>query len=247
MPIVSSTANALRSATTRIDVSSATAPSSGQVLTATGPSAATWQTSSSGSSGPTTRFATVFETVSAFSISLISGTAAVDASGLLMSTTATASRSAEVSRNVPGSSNNPFLGSPSMSCSFANFTPVTGFGSITVGGGTSSTSTVAHFGFMIDVVASVATLSASQASGTTQTKTTLTTITGSSDSVDVYAKVNGTTSIDYYWRKNGAAWSTATNQATNMPTGTNTSLMDLFVSNSNGNMQLRFNSYTYER
>lgn len=42
------TASGLRSATTVVSVSAATAPSSGQVLTATGASAATWQTPSSG-------------------------------------------------------------------------------------------------------------------------------------------------------------------------------------------------------
>lgn len=44
MPIQQSTANALRSATTRVSVSAATAPSSGQVLTATSSTTATWQT-----------------------------------------------------------------------------------------------------------------------------------------------------------------------------------------------------------
>ena len=44
-------ANSLNSATTNIDVSSATAPSAGQVLTATSSTAATWQTPSSGGGG----------------------------------------------------------------------------------------------------------------------------------------------------------------------------------------------------
>lgn len=54
MPLKPSTANALRSATTRIDVSAATAPSSGQVLTATGTTAATWQTPAAGGGGSAT-------------------------------------------------------------------------------------------------------------------------------------------------------------------------------------------------
>ena len=48
MPLISTIANFLRSATTVIDVRSATAPSSGQVLTATSNSAATWQTPAAG-------------------------------------------------------------------------------------------------------------------------------------------------------------------------------------------------------
>lgn len=50
MPLLKSSARALRSATTIVDVASATAPSSGQVLTATGSTAATWQTASSSGS-----------------------------------------------------------------------------------------------------------------------------------------------------------------------------------------------------
>jgi len=46
----SGTTNALVSATTTVNVSSATAPTTGQVLTATGDSAATWQTPAGGSS-----------------------------------------------------------------------------------------------------------------------------------------------------------------------------------------------------
>lgn len=48
MAAITSTAAALRSATTRVDVSAATAPSSGQILTATGSTTATWQTASGG-------------------------------------------------------------------------------------------------------------------------------------------------------------------------------------------------------
>jgi len=49
MAAINPNAKALKSATTNVDVSAATAPSSGQVLTATGTTAATWQTPSSGS------------------------------------------------------------------------------------------------------------------------------------------------------------------------------------------------------
>ncbi len=48
MPINRAVARALKSATTNVDVSAATAPSSGQVLTATSDSTATWQTVSGG-------------------------------------------------------------------------------------------------------------------------------------------------------------------------------------------------------
>lgn len=48
MAAINPNAKALKSATTNVDVSAATAPSSGQVLTATGASTATWQTPSGG-------------------------------------------------------------------------------------------------------------------------------------------------------------------------------------------------------
>lgn len=48
MPLYSKIANYLKSATTVIDIQSATAPSSGQVLTATGSTTATWQTPGGG-------------------------------------------------------------------------------------------------------------------------------------------------------------------------------------------------------
>lgn len=51
MPLLSRIANALKSATSVVDISNAAAPTSGQVLTATGPTAATWQTPGGGASG----------------------------------------------------------------------------------------------------------------------------------------------------------------------------------------------------
>lgn len=48
MAAITTTANALKSATTIVNVSAATAPSANQVLTATGGTAATWQTPTSG-------------------------------------------------------------------------------------------------------------------------------------------------------------------------------------------------------
>jgi hypothetical protein len=58
--LTSGITNALKSATTTVDVSAATAPTSGQVLTATGASTATWQTPSGG--GGWTQIATTTTT-----------------------------------------------------------------------------------------------------------------------------------------------------------------------------------------
>ena len=62
--LTSGITNALKSATTTVDVSAATAPSSGQVLTATSSTAATWQTPSGWA--PKTKFSTTFEAISRF-------------------------------------------------------------------------------------------------------------------------------------------------------------------------------------
>lgn len=61
MPISSRTAVALLSATTRIDVSAATAPSANQVLTATSDTAATWQTPTAAASDWTALGACTYE------------------------------------------------------------------------------------------------------------------------------------------------------------------------------------------
>jgi hypothetical protein len=70
------------------------------------------------------------------------------------------------------------------------------------------------------------------------------------DVLEVCLKVNGTTSVDYYWGMNGGAWSSATNLTTNLPTnGTNVSIMGFSVSNQNtaSATTIHFQSGTYSR
>lgn len=63
-------AKSLKSATTTVDVSAATAPSSGQVLTATGSTAATWQTPSGATDGWVTSPDTwIYASANSFTIS----------------------------------------------------------------------------------------------------------------------------------------------------------------------------------
>ena len=64
-------------------------------------------------------------------------------------------------------------------------------------------------------------LIATQSDGTTEAVSgTLTTI-ATGDTLEFYLKMNGSSSIDYYWAKNGGAMSAATNLATHMPTNHN--------------------------
>jgi len=79
----STAANGLKSATTTVSVSGATAPTSGQVLTATSGSTATWQTPSGGGSGTVTSVAMTVPSFLSVTGSPItsSGTLAVTLSG----------------------------------------------------------------------------------------------------------------------------------------------------------------------
>lgn len=245
MGAIKSSANALRSATTRVDVSAATAPSSGQVLTATGTTAATWQTPTAAFS-PTTRFSTVFETQGRFTITLSSGTATFGTQGLVLDTTATGGRTAKVNIPSPSSGNNWFLGSPMMSATFGlDVLGTTAKGAIVAGADVDPTQD--HFGFKILVAAGVASLYATQADGTTETASSALTTIATSDLVDVCAKMNGTSSIDYYWRKNGGSWSSATNLTGNMPSSTNEQNATCQVANTTGQFQMQVLNYTYER
>lgn len=77
-----------------------------------------------------------------------------------------------------------------------------------------------HIGFKITTSGGVSTLSATQANGTTESATALTTLVAT-DVVEVILVVNSTTSVDYYYRLNGAAsLSSATNISANMPNTT---------------------------
>lgn len=75
-----------------------------------------------------------------------------------------------------------------------------------------------HFGFkIIRSGGGAINLYATQANGTTETVSgSLTTVAGG-DELELTFQVNGSTSCDYYWRKNGGALSSVTTLTTNMP------------------------------
>lgn len=119
---------------------------------------------------------------------------------------------------------NLFNNSPSWSCilKVSGDTTQTGTGFVGIGNltitGTSLTLTGDHIGFKIVKAAGVLSLYATQAGGTETASSALTTV-AIGDVLSLYFKVNGTSSVDYYWTKNSGAWSSATNLATNVPTG----------------------------
>lgn len=85
---------------------------------------------------------------------------------------------------------------------------------------TGHTFTVGHCGFKVVRTGGVNTLYATQADGSTENASSALTTLVAGDDFDLYVRVNSTTSVDYFWRKNGGAISAATNLTANMPAGT---------------------------
>lgn len=142
-----------------------------------------------------------------------------------------------------GGSDDITAGSPSFAARFTvsvigtSGAAFVGVGSLTVGG-TGITFTVRHFGFKVLMTAGpTGTLYATQADGTTENASSALTTIATSDVVEVYCKLNGTSSIDYYWRLNGAAWSSATNLTTNFPSSACGKFIEAAISNSSTTQQ----------
>ncbi len=115
---------------------------------------------------------------------------------------------------------------------------------------TAHTFTNRHIWFKVLYSGSDHTLYATQADGTTElASSALTTVTGA-DILELVAIVNGTTSVDYYWRKNGGSLSSVTTLTWNVPTGS-TNGQALQWSTQNGADSTRYwfavANFTYER
>lgn len=253
MALTSRIANFLKSATTIIDVMSAAAPSSGQVLTATGPSAATWQSPSGGT--PTFILSTLFEDTVRFDTNLTSGgTETFGDTGLAISTSATGGSAVRTKINAADTTFYPFLDSPIFGCSLYFETEGTtlssffGIGIIAVNGA-GHTYTNAHIGFKILTATSVSSLYATQADGSTENASSALTTLNGGDMLDIKLKVNGSTSVDYYWRKNNGTWSSATNLTSNLPQGTGSTIMQFSISNDSTatGTDIRLNGASYQR
>jgi hypothetical protein len=101
-----------------------------------------------------------------------------------------------------------------------------GMGNITVSGSAIDFNSK-HIGFKIVRTSSgTASVYATQADGTTENASSaLTTIaTNGFGAIEFILKVNGTSSVDYYWRKDDGVLSAATNLTSNMPDGNGTDL-----------------------
>lgn len=172
---------------------------------------------------------TSFETSTRFSVAsnVNTGTEVFDTTGVQLQTGAGATSSAGLRWNHATVNGGFFNGSPRLTAHLSLTTKGTdcqfyvGIGAITTAGA-GLTFTDLHTGFKIVWASSgAASLFATQGSGAAETASATLTTMNVNDDVDLILQMNGSTSVDYYFRKNGSALSAATNLATNVPTGNN--------------------------
>lgn len=202
---------------------SGTPGASGTVYTSTGTtSLPTWQ-------APTAPLATV-KIATDFATSARFGTAITGAGtnsygvGLDMNTGAGAG--SIDSRERITEQGGAILGSPTLTISSISFqqvgTTVNYFFGLSNGvtvASTGITYTDKHIGFKLTASGTTLSLFATQADGTTENASAALVTFVATDEIDLIIHVNGTSSVDYYYRKNGGALSSATNLTSNMPTG----------------------------
>lgn len=226
---------------------------SGNVMTSDGTN---WTSAApAGGSTPTMRMSSMFETAARFSVAKGgTGVEVWGGSGLDIDTDTTADSYVRITTQ-PQSNSTVFTGSPTFSCTGYMRTTVAsnagssffGLGRITVAG-SGHTYTEDHIGFKIIKTGGVMSLYATQADGTTENASAALTTLADSDQFDLIFKINGTSSVDYYWRKNGGALSSATNLTSNIA-DTATYYAQFSVSNNStgGNFRTILNGFSYER
>jgi len=182
-------------------------------------------------------FSTIFETSARFTAVTSGGTNTFGTDGLVLDTTSTGNRYAGIRATIMGSTDNIFSGSPVFTCNFT-YSATQGFmdsffglGTVTVAG-SGHTYTTDHIGFKLTANNTDPKLFATQGDGTTENASAEIVSITSGDSLQLMIKVNGSSSVDYYYRKNGGAWSSATNLTSNMP-DTASRLFQCTVSNTN--------------
>lgn len=233
---------------------------SGQVLQTDGSGNTSWATVSGGSSN-TIKYSTVFEDVTRFSTSVTgTGSVSVSSNGLVLDAGATSSSYASAQLLFDGySSFKIWDRSPLFTCALManDLAAASGSGSAFFGigvctvAGSGHTFTTAHIGFKLVKTGGTVSLYATQADGTTETASSaLTTISGN-DILELILKVNGTSSVDYYYSKNGATLSSATNLTTNIPSEVSFRATRYTFSTSNNATAFAFNfrmmAASYER
>jgi hypothetical protein len=202
------------------------------------------------------RIATTFETSGRFTLNTGgTGSNTFGTSGVVIATGATSGSFAQTRISFNVGSPLIFTNSPVWSCSItptlvASLTmdAFFGVGNVTVAG-TGHTWTVNHIGFKIVNTGGTAQLFATQANGTTETASSALTNVANNDILDLIFVVNGSSSVDYYWRLNGGSLSSATNLSSNVPTANGTSVLDASISNDStaNSASINVTSMSYER
>jgi len=199
------------------------------VLTNDGSGGLSWGTPSA--SAPIAMTAvTAYETSARFSLNTHgSGTATFGTGGVLVATGATANSDesvawAVVRGNSATATANLWAGSPMATFCIAldvsgasnDWEAYAGIGNVTFSSG-SHNWVNEHVGFKLVKAAGTVSLYATQADAGTETASSALTTVVAGDVLDLIVKMNGSSSVDYYWRKNGGTLSSATNLTTNMP------------------------------
>ena len=190
---------------------------------------------------PSTHWSTAFEDTARFISTVVSGgTTGVGNTGGFVNTSATGTSSAKLECAMIQANNNggvfttftaEFGIGVTVSVLGTDFQSFHGLGIITVDG-SSVTYTSSHIGFKLVRSASGSTsLFATQADGTTETASSALTTVVLDDFLELSIRLTSSSSISYYWRKNGSAWSSATTLTTNIPTTATVGRMGSAVSN----------------
>lgn len=104
-----------------------------------------------------------------------------------------------------------------------------------------------HVGFKILIVSGVKTLYATQGDGSETASSALATLVNG-DELELVVKVNGTTSVDYFFRINGGSWSSPVTLTTNIPTSADKEMQfSLANNNTSYEFDMDFESLSYSR
>jgi hypothetical protein len=220
--------------------------------------------STSSAGGVTTQVSTDFNTAdyasARYNISAgVGGVAEPAADGFTLATGVTANTFSTVDWNLfrNGATAKIYSGNPIFSCHIAcsGINAANGSGEAFFGLGTSAnfadgtafSYAVSHIGFKIIKISGVVTLYGTQADDSLETATAACTTVVANDELDLIIKVNGSSSVDYYWRKNGGEISSV-KLTSNIPTGSENAL-GFAIGNKNTafNFQVSLSSASYQR
>ncbi len=206
---------------------------SGQVLTSNGAGALPTFQSAAASSPFNSLFATIFETSARFETTLTgAGTSTFGAFGARLKCNGANTEAVKLVANLGlTSAVDSFAQTPKYRATIS--TPLVGgsdgpsayfgMGTITVAA-SGHTFTDAHIGFKLVRASGATSLFGTVADGTETATAALTTV-AVNDTLEVLADVvTSGSSVNFYWRKNGGAWSSATNVTTHIPTSTSSTL-----------------------